>query len=137
MCLFPFQHHILQLSIPVFIDPRVFFKRIQDDLALHDPGFFRIRPHVIRPVPHADILFHRLPVEKYPRDIRPFRLIDDDRRNGAVHHIHTDDIVRTGDEIIHLVVLVGLAVFSVRNIQDDLFACLALHLFRNPLQVIA
>ena len=129
------QHHILDHAVAVPIQRLLMASPcVQHQLALQYTGVACGKSHIIGVLPAAQILLHRFAVEENHRYARRLRLVDDDSRRRAVHDVDADHVVSPLQKAIHLLVLGGLALLAVGDIQVDLDVPRLLLLQRHPLQ---
>ena len=111
----PLQHHVLQNTVAAAVqDGGVLPPGVQHQLPLEPSTLFGIGTHVIGPLPAAQVLLHRLPVEEDHRHIRRLGLVHDDGGGGAVHNVDADDVVPLVQKAVHLLILHRLAALAVR-----------------------
>ena len=131
------QHHILEDTVSVFIQPLpVGQPCLQHQLPLKDASLLRSGAHIVELIPSLHILRHRLAVEEDQGHPGLLRLVNENRRRGAVHDIDTQHIAAPGNQPVHLFQLGRLIAPSIGHREVDLDVPGQFLLLGDPLQVL-
>ncbi|TXT44273.1 MAG: hypothetical protein FD137_1614 [Spirochaetes bacterium] len=114
------EHDVLDLAVLVLVRCGVGLPVVHHDLSLHGSGLLGFGSYVIDFVPGGHVLGQGLAVEEHYGGLLGLGLFDDGGGGGAVYGIDGDGLHLLGEEGIDLVVLGGLGVLAVHDLDFGL-----------------
>ena len=116
-----FQQDVLDLTVFIQIPVRVGFPVLGDQIALNNPGLFRVGTDVISLVITIQRFAGRLFVEEHHRNILPARLFNHRTCGGRVNQVNRQRLHAFRQQHVNLIVLFRLVVLRIIHQQLDVW----------------